>query len=212
MLLHGVYSQSNDNKWANLLSPGEEYEDVVMGEMGHLFTETLEQVTEWAYCFRPTLLERHEPIDILAAPIVMRTSTPTPNPQIMARRSYHYSPAFFTRAELWNPAHADRRERPDDFRKDVGVHEVSYNDRKVVMFEPADHHGDGSRLGNPQAPSSMRVNVSFADGHVERVSPNDAEPALPVQWPEWYQSAAKYPLPTPLPFASAPWGYRGRDF
>ena len=212
MLLHGVYSQSHDNKWANLLDPGEEYQSVEMGEMGHLFTETLEQVTEWAYCFRPTLLERKEPVDILAAPIVVRTSLPTANPQVMARRSYYYSPAFFTQAKLWNPDKPDHRRRPDDFRKAVGTHEVSYTDRKVVMFEPRDHHGDGSWLGDPVASSRMRVNVSFADGHVERVNPTDAIAPLTVPWPERYQEIADHPLPTPLPFACSPWGYRGRDF
>lgn len=82
----------------------------------------------------------------------------------------------------------------------------------VVMSEREDAHGHGAVLGDPSLSDedrhAARANVSFADGHVDRVAPYQAQAPLSVNWGyEWLPGGIGA-----IPFSAAPWGYRGRDF
>ncbi len=166
--------------------------------------------------------DRDEPTQGVSCPVVYRswrdTRIESDNQDLSPSRSYLYSPAMFTESNLWDPSSpfAERArvgslgsELP--FSKNVRTEEVKYLSRKVVMSERVDNHGRGAILGDPgltdSERSAARANVSFADGHVDRVEPYRAQEPLVVNWKNDVGDGL-----FAIPFSAAAWGYRGRDY
>lgn len=123
-------------------------------------------------------------------------------------RSYMYSAALLSSPNLWasTPEGAKARANsPERHKSWVLTSNVAFPANKVALAEVADHHGRGDQLDSGTIDA---VNAGFADGHVRRVRPSEASPALgltitpPAHWrPEG-----------PVPFSAAADGYLGRDF
>lgn len=127
------------------------------------------------------------------------------NPQNAAIQSYAYSPAFLSSPDLWDPERPERRREPEPYRTTVTMASVAFPSGKVAVFEWAEHHGS-SRVVTPDL--HLRVNASFADGHVRAVSPAQAQKPLEFPWSDLYGPGT----PPALPFSSSPWGSAGRDY
>lgn len=179
-----------------------------------IVTNVLESVTCWGYFIGSAAWEGGESGEGMACPSLYRREREHCDdaPGYGAGSSYWYSPAFVTDWELWRDNDEARRQRPDDHRRLVGVHDVTYPCAKVVMFEPEDFHADGGRLDAPRESPGMLSNAGFADGHAVRVRVDDAQPALRVTWPVMTGPRFSLIPGASLPFCSSRDGYRGRDF
>ncbi len=130
------------------------------------------------------------------------------NPQVLAHWSYWYSAALFTAPELWDPAHPERRDAPDEWRRSIGQHQVRFPDRKVLQFENGDHHASGRYLGEFGA-GQGRTNVVCCDGHTATVDPYAGAPPLAVPWPN---DPGAIQFNGAMPFSSTDFGCAGRDW
>lgn len=201
---HEMVSASNGGVWANLYSHDTEHVTVDLGANSY-GVGPFTQVFWWAGPFIGVLWSDGESGEALACPEIYRRDSGRYDsvPMRGAGDSYFYSAAMITSDRLWDPADRSARSDSERHRKRVSVGEVAHPSRKVVMFERADHHGDGSPV---ESAAVQNVNAGFADGHVARVAPREAQPALAVDWP------AGTSLPSPLPFSASAWGHRGYDY
>ena len=130
------------------------------------------------------------------------------NPQVLAMKSYTYSPGFVSQPKLWDPDQPQRREDPDMFRATIKQSQVTFPAAKVLLFEFLDNHGDGQLIGTPYSGKTRHSNVVFADGHAARVIPADAQKALPFTWSHFYGDN----MPDSFPFSCVSWGIAGRAY
>ena len=205
--------QHNRGRWPNALEPKTEYGHWVLGDTETITAETMDQADGWvgplaAKGYVSANAAEIVPFACRAVQRKLPKADLSHNPQLNAEASYWYSAALFTAAELWDPGVPARRGQPDDFRRSVGTHEVTFPSAKVAFFETGDHHGTGFWLSQFSKPGEGRTNVLCCDGHAATVDPHAQEPALPVR----PASVRPYlPWPSPVPFSAAAWGYRGRD-
>lgn len=215
MVMHATASGSNKDRWANDLEPDTLLAHWVFGDTDAAADATLEQTYYWLGPLSTLgMVSRFEDPQGLSCPIALHNEQDRldPNWQFGPLASYYYSAAMFTRADLWDPDVPGARRHPDDFRKSVGVHEVTFPAQKVVMSELMSYHGSGDRVGQPGNISRPQVvNVAFADGHVEPVDLSDAQAALAADWHE-IRDILNQRVPRTLPFSSSANGFRGRDF
>jgi prepilin-type N-terminal cleavage/methylation domain-containing protein len=210
---HTLFSQEqNQGRYANALEPGDIAAEWTMGETLTITADTLEQTRNWlgpfaAKGFVSANLEERA----LACPSVAPRVSPDivlHNPQMLSLHSYWYSTALFTATELWDPLAPNRRNNPDEWRRSVGIHEVSFPDRKVLQFESGDHHQSGKFFGDSPIPSA-RTNVVCCDGHAVTRDPYAGNAALELPWRnvpgDIYISGA-------LPFSGTAGGFRGSDW
>lgn len=210
--LHGTIAADNGGYWANDLPPGAAYAHWLLGSTESVTTHVLSQTVHWPGPFASAgVFGRYDNPEAVSCPAVLKRERDrlAENWQVGPQESYYYSAAMFTSAELWDPSNDAARQSPDAYRRRVGLHEVQFPAQKVVMFEPADHHGSAARLGAEPLPARARVGVACADGHVRRMDPSAALPALETNWAGVIYTD---PAPDALPFSSAAWGFRGRDF
>jgi len=212
-ILHLTFAdEMNRGRFANALEPGQVTAKWTLGSTQTITNKTLDQTRQWLgplavdgwvgrwleegnwYC--PAILRRYD------------SGWETINPQILPHDSYWYSAALFTAKELWDPEHPERREDPDAWRRSVGVHEVTFPERKVLQFESGDFHGSGLRLGRFPA-GRGRTNVVCCDGHTTTVDPYAGNPAFEVPWP--YQAGESF-FEGAMPFSSAAFGFAGTDW
>lgn len=228
--LHAAYSASHDGRWANDFEPG-----TVVAFWGKFVTDgdwstisvnayaTILQVGTWPGPLRTGgVVNADDPPEGFACPAVNRDWNRPGLPRglvDLARLSYFYSPALFTKPSLWSSNLPLARRLPDAFRRSVKIDEVSHPSQKVAMFEQADHHGTRLELLLPDPPATpsewaaTKVNAGFCDGHVDRVAPSRAHPPVPLPISVWFDRPTPgSPGEVALPFGSAERGFRGRDF
>ncbi|MFG0305092.1 MAG: type II secretion system protein [Phycisphaerales bacterium JB040] len=207
--IHQLYLNDHDGSWPNAFAStgGAEW------TVGTTFTSAysvLSQVRGWV---GPLHQAGRVAVDLeydsLSCPSPLRDlqGSLRSNPQIGPMYSYGYAPAFFTRAQLWDPDHDERRDDPDRWRHRVAASSVAFPSAKVSMFEIADYHGAGDVIGADNAPSTQRSVVAFADGHAARHNIAEASTPLPFEWNELYGPTTA----DRLPYATTVHGFLGRD-
>lgn len=212
-IMHTLYAdQFNKGRYANAFEPGTTTASWTLGETLTISDRTLLQTFQWLAPFAaagwtPQWLEDGNSYCRAAVRNLPEHFSET-NPQVLAHWSYWYSASLFTAAELWDPAHPERRANPDQWRRSVGLHQVLYPDRKVLLFENGDHHGSGLYLGEFGI-GRGRTNVVCCDGHATTVDPYAGNSALTVPWPN--QPGAIH-FEGAMPFSSADFGFMGADW
>lgn len=219
--LTASYAGDYRGMWPTAFDRDTDYVTWTYGSTMYTLTSARPQYFHWW-----ALLDRGGQIDLeamaesISCPAVWRLWSASSsrglevNPQIGPQDSYYYSPSLFTDPALWHPDHPERRQSPSDlerYRAGVSHAAVTHPGSKVTFFEFADHHGEGQILGTPEAAGRARINAAFADGHVERVNPDDAVPALEFQW-SMGNNPPLSSIPDDFPFFGTPHGHRGRDF
>lgn len=208
MVSHATHQSCNGGYWLNMLPPGLDVCYRSLGETANHFHSVQSHVDGWGYALGEDVVSdsRSHHGEAFACPSVYGAYRQEfdASPGYVAALSYRYSLAFVTEPALWDPGEPSRRNTPDRWRRRVGVHEVVFPAHKVAMFESGDHHAPGR--------NERRLNVSFADGHADRVDPAIAFPALAVPWHGVTEQSGDLPLESPMTFSSAGWGVRGRDF
>ena len=205
--------QHNKGNWPNALEPQTEYGHWVLGDTETITTRTMDQTDGWVgpLAAKGYVSANAEEVAQYACRAVQRKlpkETFVHNPQLNAEASYLYSTALFTAADLWDPAFPTRRLRADDFRRSVGLHEITFPSAKVAFLETGDHHGSGRWISEFSKAGQGRMNVLCADGHSATVDPFSHEPPLPAPWSN---NETFVRLPNALPFCASAGGYRGRD-
>lgn len=221
--LQAAYAASNNGQFPNALESGIAWVEWRYNNAWYGTGATLAQSDWWPGPLSAKgYYDSNEPTQGMACPVVRRNwldnRLSDTDSDDSPERSYRYSPAMFTEAKLWNPddqsADQARRERygADRYRKSVRIDEVKFPSHKVVMSEKEDNHGRGALFGDPGLLDSekamAKANVSFVDGHVDRVEPYRARKSLIVNWEYIW-------LPNGLgaiPFNAAADGHRGRDY
>lgn len=169
----------------------------------------LSQLFTWPGALIGYAWEEGDPPQAWACPSVIRFAGPsglTHNPAGVASASYFYSVSFVTDPLLWSLDAPERRRRPLDFRKLVGMHEVQHPSDKSMFAETASYHSARPRRITEAGCES--VNALFADGHASRTPLAWASPTLIYRTDSqvsWLDTAA------PIPLNSTVDGVRGRD-
>jgi prepilin-type N-terminal cleavage/methylation domain-containing protein len=212
-VLQSIFAEShNKGRYANAFEPRTPFAQWLLGNTLYIYDETLSQTRFWlGPLVAAGFMERFPPEHVLSCPSVLAMDG-SPylhlNPHAPSMFSYWYSPAFFTSSELWDPAQPQNRQSPDNYRRSIPTHDVTFPSRKVVYFESGDHHRSGKFIGL-QPLVNARLNVAAADGHVTTRDPNAGLAALEARWP-----TEDFPtrLGTLVPFSSPPHGHRGTDW
>ncbi len=217
MQLHAVYSADHDGQWANALPPGASAVEWRFQGLSIRAWGVLVQTGVWNGPLQSGgHYDADEPQEPWSCPVAYREWSDESSQPSAAHdapmRSYLYSAAMFTRADLWDPTRTVPREALDEYRHEVGVHEVRYPSKKVAISERREWHDSGIELDGPASSAEKKeaaiVNAGFADGHVSSVKIGDAQPAIPQQWPSYFSDSSRWAIP----FSAAAWGYRGRDY
>ncbi len=222
--MQASYAAANNGRWPNDFERDTQPQYYLFNNVPWVVISTIAQSRVWPGPLRAKgYYDEDEPTQGVSCPVVHRAWRDyqldhRSNQDQSPTRSYHYSAAMFTESKLWDPADplAERARLeefgPDRFRKSVGVEEVKFPSYKVVMSERVDNHGRGARFGDPSLGDDekavAKANVSFADGHVERVEPYRAQEPLVVNWTDAADGLSNFAIP----FNAAAWGYRGRDY
>lgn len=136
---------------------------------------------------------RYPPEDVRKAPIVGMVL------------SYYYSPALISDPRLWDPSNPNALHHADDFRRQVGMHDVVYPSMKASHAEAADFHGPA--ILSADDPEAQSLNTLFCDGHAERVRVADCTSPIPTQ--HMFDNAD--PDVDVVPYVGTVWGSRGMD-
>lgn len=207
-----VFAQDhNRGRWANAFEPGTGLRSWTSGDTTWVTTNTIDQTDQWT---GPMVLAGYLDRYLMelagqgCPEIIRRLSDPAVNPQGQLHLSYHYSAALFTAADLWDPDRPDRRERPDDHRRSIGLHEVVFPSALAAYFETGDHHGSGRYFNQFHREGDGRSLVAFCDGHVSNEDPY-LNPTLTLPWEA--RATPAVPFSGAMPFNAAPWGFRGRS-
>ncbi|MCC6971761.1 MAG: type II secretion system protein [Phycisphaerales bacterium] len=206
-----VYAGANGETWPNAFAKGGKLPIWLIGSTQYEPQDPYPQLWLWVAVLKDAgLCDARAEFEAFSCPAVLREVREDmgANPQMGPLKSYCYSPAFFTDPKLWDPALTDRSTRCNEFWGRVRVSSVAFPAGKVAFFEFADRHGGGEVIGSVGAPPTHQSNVAFADGHVARVRPNDAVPALEFDWNHFFGPTT----PAALPFACSPGGCTGRDY
>ncbi|MFM9957855.1 MAG: type II secretion system protein [Phycisphaerales bacterium] len=121
---------------------------------------------------------------------------------------FWYSSAFFTDPRLWDPSAREARLEANLWAAPVARSETRHPALKVMFAETAARHTNGHELWSRHA---GELNAVFADGHADRVNPLNAKPAFAIRMPPTIFGARELDG-VAVPFSSAAWGIRGRDF
>ncbi len=207
-----VFAQDHNRaRWANAFEPGTGIRTWTYGDTTWVSANTIDQTDQWTgHLVLEGFLDRFmKGLAGQGCPeIIRRLSQPDINPQGQLHLSYHYSAALFTAPELWESNHPDRRDRPDDYRRSIGLHEVLFPSKLVAYFETGDHHGSGRYFHEFSAPGEGRSLVAFCDGHVSNEDPyQTATLALPWEM----RSTPTIPFRGAMPFNATPGGCRGQS-
>jgi len=218
VMMFDAKAQSIQSTWPTRFVPDDPIADLSLGHTTMYSDRVLTQTVVWAPAVESQKLADLSPemYSALVTPKLQRELAEVAwpndfwmnNPQIGAGMSYLYSPALFTRWELWDPTQTANRANPDAFRMRVPQSAVRYPSLKVALFERADHYDTRSRIGfeSEYAPGSA-WHVGACDGSVRRVRRGGLEPSVHVDWV--IDSDAD--LPSPLPCGTTERGYLGRD-
>lgn len=149
-------------------------------------------------------------IETFSCPFVVASNTRSPtylNPVAMADRSFWFSAALFTRADVWNEGGPP----PDlnDVTAIVHHADVASPSRKAALVERHTHH-----TGSPWAPvedaAGGAVNVLAADAHVETVPVTEAH--APMTFTHRWAKDPSFHIGVAIPFVSTRDGFRGVDW
>jgi type II secretory pathway pseudopilin PulG len=219
LMLFDARAQANKGTWPTVFVPDDPIADLTFGHTGVYSDRVLTQTVLWAPSVESPKFADLTP-EMHARLVTPRLHRELPqvewpndaalnNPQHGAGLSYLYSPALFTRWELWDPAKPENRSRPDDFRMRVPLSAVRNPSMKAALFERADHYGTRARIGfSSEYTASTAWHVGACDGSVRRMQAASLTTALPIAWVIDLEDE----LPSPLPCGTTEMGYLGRDF
>jgi len=216
--LFQVRSQSLGDVWPTTFRSDDPIADLSFGHTAIYSDRVLTQTVLWAPAVMSPKLGDLDPAvhQALVTPKLHRelpeTAWPNDarlnNPQYGAGLSYLYSPALFTRSEMWDPGHPERREDPDAFRMRVPLAAVRSPSLKAALFERADHYGTRARMGCPdEYAAGTAWHIGFCDGSVRRIGPSGFEPPIAIEWVIDTEDR----LPPTIPCATTAHGFLGRD-
>ncbi len=224
--MQAAYAAGNDGRWPNDFEPNKPGPNYAFNNTNLVLNDPSGQTFAWpGPLWKRGYYDSDEPPQGVSCPVVYREwhdtrSETEQRVEMSPMLSYHYSFAMFTQSSLWDPTDAvaeSARVNPLLFghlpyAKSVRTDEVKFPSHKVVMSEKEDNHGRGVLFGDPGLLDSERAmakaNVSFADGHVDRVEPYRAQEPLAIHWSyDWLPNGVGA-----IPFSAAAWGYRGRDY
>lgn len=207
-----VYCQRSRDRWPNALPPGPEYAIFELGTT-YVIGNPLSQTPLWI-----GILQNEGVVNVwdhgdsrgLSCPAIWRWMEDIlieTNPQAGPQKSYWYSAAFVTDPRFWDPGDPRIRTGANQHRRALAAGDVLFPSAKAVFFELSDAHRSGMFTGDPATSSDARPGAAFADGHVGRARLGSVAPAIPTSWPEpdifFYFERT--------PYASTPYGVRGRD-
>lgn len=206
-----LYAGQNAETWPNAFAMGGKLPIWAIGSSQYEPQDPFPQLWLWVAVLKDAgLCDARAEFEAFSCPVALRETREdmNANPQMGPLKSYFYSPAFFTDPKLWDLALTDRSARYNEYWGRVRVSSVLYPTGKVAFFDFSDRHGGGEVIGSVGAPPGHQSNVAFADGHVARVRPAEAVPALEFDWNHFFGPTT----PAALPFSCAPGGYNGRDY
>lgn len=218
--LHGLgqgaalVAESNGGYWLNSfwrdLHAGSVWYSA--GAMSFQLLGYYNQVRAWPGAMIGVFWEEGDPAEVWTCPAVAKhgyglASGPgqlRTQPFDGATMSYYYSAALISDPKLWDPAHPERLDNPDAYRRRVGVHDVRSPARKAALAEYADYHG--RRILIADEPGVESLNTLFCDGHAARVRIADTTPPLATRRMFDYD-----PDDDRVPFLGTPFGSEGDD-
>ena len=226
---HAIASAENGGYWSTLLEPGDKPHHVLGSgftvSTGCYAESVVQNIDNWHYALGNSVtggkeasfaegVACPEKVALLETGFLDEGSTTgswrSAYPGQATVMSYHYSLSLSTSHSLWDPEDTHARNHPDEYRRRVGIHEVAAPSLKVALYEPADWHGPQGALapinGTGPHKNSCCANVGFCDGHVDRITIQDAVAPLGFAVSGSNESSASFY------FSGTPWGYRGRDF
>jgi len=218
LMLFEAKAQANAGTWPTVFSPDQSIADLSFGHTGLLSDRVLTQTILWAPAVESSRMADLTPQlhELLVTPRLHRelpqvawpNDSKLNNPQYGAGLSYLYSPALFTRWELWDPSQENNRAHPDDFRMRVPLSAVRSPSSKAALFERADHYDTRARIGfTSEYTPSTAWHIGACDGSVRRLGPVNLAPGLPIDW----IIETDDELPSPLPCGTTESGFLGRD-
>jgi len=210
--------QSDRDAWPTAFDSKDRIADLTFGHTSMVSDRVLTQTVLWAPALERMPMRELTPT-VHAELVTPRLNRELPetrwpndpwlnNPQVGAGLSYLYSPALFTRSEMWDPGHPERREDPDAFRMRVPLAAVRSPSLKAALFERADHYGTRARMGCPdEYAAGTAWHIGFCDGSVRRIGPSGFEPPIAIEWVIDTEDR----LPPTIPCATTAHGFLGRD-